>query len=108
MTAKAIIEIHDTIRVWVEMRPPKKGELFWTVPIGLSVEHALDAVIAGRDFPGLVEWDRGTAGFGAIMECSDADLAFLTDDGLQNITVHVEHVRSEPTLGNLGPHIKLL
>jgi hypothetical protein len=108
MTAKALIEIHDTIRVWVEMRPPKKGELFWTVPIGLSVEHALDAVIAGRDFPGRVEWERGVAGFGVVMDCEEADLALMIDEGLENITVHVEHARSAPTLGNLQPHIKVL
>lgn len=31
MSAKAVIEIRDVIRVWIEFRAPKKGELTWTV-----------------------------------------------------------------------------
>ena len=103
MTAKAAIEIRDTIRVWIEMRAPTKGELTWAVPIESTPEQALDHVMIGRDV-----WSAGEAGFGYHLRDA-ADLDFINEElGMRHIVVHVEHVRTEPELFNAAAHIKLL
>lgn len=102
MSAKAVVEIRDVIRVWIEMRDPKKGELTWTVPEESTPEQALDHVLAGRDV-----WSAGEAGFG-FRAPYDYDLDFLTEAGMRNIVVRVEYVRSEPDLSNATSSIKLL
>jgi hypothetical protein len=107
MSAKALFEFNDVIRVWIEFRAPKKGELMWAVPQNATLEEALDHVITGRS-----SWAEGEAGFGfktyndqPEFETLDAD-----DDELlsRNIVVHVEHVRSEPPLNCVIPNVKLL
>lgn len=104
MIIKALIEFSDVIQVWVEMRPPKRGELAWTVPAEATPAEALDHVVCGRDV-----WSAGEAGFGYRATCDGAELDFLTEVGMRNIVVHVEHVRTEPRLdNNVIPHIRLL
>ena len=103
MSAKALIEIRDTFKVWIEMREPKRGELAWTVPVEASPEMALDHVICGRDV-----WSAGEAGFGFRMNFSEADLAFMTEVGMRNIVVHVDYVRTDPQPYNVVAHVKLL
>jgi hypothetical protein len=110
VSVKASIEIRDVIHVWIEFRAPKKGELAWTVPADASPEMALEHVLVGRDV-----WSAGEAGFGfhasrsntPEFEDEDEDEGY---DSLRtrNIVVHVEHVRIEPQLSNVIPHIKLL
>jgi hypothetical protein len=107
MSAKAAIEFHDVIRVWIEFRAPKKGELTWSVPEGATPEEALELVVCGRD-----DWASGEAGFGyrahrvvtPEFEIEDAD----EDLRCRNIVVHVEHVRTEPKLNHVIPYVKLL
>jgi len=104
MSARALIEFRDVIRVWIELRAPKKGELTWSVPADASPEEALEHVLVGRDV-----WTAGEAGFGYrafrdnTPEFEDAD-----EDRCRNIVVHVEWMRAEPALNNVIPHIKLL
>jgi hypothetical protein len=110
VSAKALIELRDVIRVWIEFRAPKKGELMWSVPANATPEEALEHVVVGRDV-----WSSGEAGFAyrthrdvpefESMEAADDDFGDLPT---RNIVVHVEHVRSEPRLDNVIPHIKLL
>ena len=49
--------------VSVEMRPPKKGELGWTVSMDADVKEALLQVIDGRG-----TWDEGECGYGVHVE----------------------------------------
>lgn len=107
MSVKALIELRDTIRVWIEFRAPKKGELTWAVPDCCSPEEALEHVVCGRD-----DWAGGEAGFGYRAR-RDVTPEFEFDDTeeslrMRNLVVHVEHVRTEPKLNNVIPHIKLL
>jgi hypothetical protein len=108
VSAKAAIEIRDVIRVWIEFRAPKKGELMWTVPADATAEEALEHVLVGRD-----NWSAGEAGFGyrAIADQSEFELLDEGDLGFlryRNLIVHVEHMRTEPKLNNVIPYIKLL
>lgn len=110
MSVKAAIEIRDVIRVWIEFRAPKKGELTWAVPADASPEMALEHVLVGRD-----TWAAGEAGFayrtsrGDTPEFEDEDEHEGYDSmRTRNIVVHVEHVRTEPALNSVVPHIKLL
>lgn len=112
MSAKATIEIHDVIHVWIEFRVPKKGELTWAVPADATPEEALEHVLVGRDV-----WSSGEAGFGYRTPCADTpefedDFFTKLEEGndlrSRNIVVHVEHVRTEPRLNNVIPFIKLL
>ena len=48
MSAKALVEVRDTLRVWIEFRAPKKGELTWAVPDSSSPEEALEALRRDR------------------------------------------------------------
>jgi hypothetical protein len=105
VSAKALVELRDVIRVWIEMRAPKKGELTWAVPVEATPEEALDHVIAGRD-----DWSAGEAGFG-YRAFRDVTPEFEEEDKdlhLRNIVVHVDYVRTEPDPHNVFPHIKLL
>lgn len=107
MSGKALIELRDTIHVWIEFRAPQKGELTWAVPDRCSPEEALEHVVCGRD-----NWTSGEAGFGYRAR-RDVTPEFETDDAeedlrVRNIVVHVEHVRTEPKLSNVIPYIKLL
>lgn len=106
MSAKALIEFRDVIRVWIEFRAPKKGELTWSVPADATPAEALDHVVCGRD-----DWASGEAGFGyrATRDQPEFEL-FDEDEDLQsrNIVVHVDHVRTEPLLNNIIPNVKLL
>jgi hypothetical protein len=103
MSAKAAVEIRDVIRVWIEMRPPKKGELTWAVPIEATPEQALEYVTVGRDV-----WSSGEAGFGFYATCDEVELNYWSEAGMRYIVVHVDYVRSEPDLSNILPHVKLL
>lgn len=104
MSAKATIEFRDVIHVWIEFRAPKKGELTWAVPADASPAEALEHVLVGRDM-----WSAGEAGFGYR---APRDVTPEFEDECEfryrNIVVHVEHVRTEPTLNNVIPYIKLL
>ena len=108
MSAKAAIEFHDVIRVWIEFRAPKKGELMWSVPENLTPAEALEHVVVGRD-----AWGSGEGGFayraGRDMPEFETDLG---DDlgplRFRYVVVHVAHVCTEPQLNNVIPHIKLL
>lgn len=113
MSGKALVEIRDVIRVWIEFRAPKNGELTWSVPADATPEEALEHVLVGRD-----TWPSGEAGFGywafrdvtPEFEIQDGHELWMEDTGqrVRNIVVHVEHVRTEPSLSNVIPHIKQL
>ena len=108
MSAKALVEIRDVIRVWIEFRAPRKGELMWSVPDCATPEEALEHVLVGRD-----EWSSGEAGFGyrAFRDVTpefEVESADDEDLRVRNIVVHVDYVRSEPALSNIIPHVKLL
>ena len=107
MSAKAIVEIRDVIHVLVEFRAPKKGELMWAVPANATPEEALEQVLVGRDV-----WSSGEAGFGyrAYRDEPEFEMLDADDEDLptRNIIVHVKYVRSEPSLNNIFPHVKLL
>lgn len=103
MSAKALFEFRDVIRVWIEFRAPKKGELMWSVPVEASPAEALDHVVCGRD-----DWSSGEAGFGYRAPADQPAFEGCDDDRVRNIVVHVEWVRSEPRLNNVIPHVKLL
>lgn len=49
--------------VSVEMRPPKAGELGWTVSMDADVKEALLQVVDGRG-----SWDEGECGYGVRAE----------------------------------------
>jgi hypothetical protein len=120
MSAKATIEIRDVIQIWIEFRAPKKGDLAWSVPEGATPEEALEHVVCGRD-----DWPpsgelrfghppTGEAGFGyrAHRDLPEFETVDEDDDlgplRYRNIVVYVEHVRTEPRLNNVIPHVKLL
>ena len=109
MSAKALVEIRETIRVWIEMRAPKRGELAWRVPDCLTPAEALEHVLVGRD-----DWSSGEAGFGyhAHRDMPEFETVDEGDDigdlRYRHIVVHVDHVRTEPQLYNIVPHVKLL
>jgi hypothetical protein len=106
MSAKALVEFRDVVRVWIEFRPPKPGELTWSVPADASPEEALAHVVGWRD-----DLASGEAGFGCRAFREDTP-EFEVDDEenqcLRNIVVHVEHARTEPRLSNILPYVKLL
>jgi hypothetical protein len=107
LSAKAAIEIHDVIHVWIELRAPKKGELAWSVPDCCSPAEALEHVLVGRDV-----WSAGEAGFG-YRAFRDVTPEFEVEDEVEdlrvrNIVVHVDHVRTEPQLSNVIRYVKLL
>ena len=104
MSAKALIEIRDVIRVWIEFRAPKQGELTWSVPEQLTPEEALEHVLVGRDV-----WSSGEAGFGYhAFRAVTPEIEVENDMRVRNIVVHVEHVGTEPPLNNVLPHVKPL
>ena len=109
MNAKALIEFRDVIQVWIEFRAPKKGELTWSVPADATPEEALKHVVVGRD-----DWTSGECGFGyrARQDMPEFERLHTDDEDedlpTRNIVVRVEWVRSEPSLNNVMPHIKLL
>ena len=107
MSAKALIEFRDVIRVWIELRAPKKGELMWNVPANATPEEALEHVVVGRD-----DWTSGECGFGyrAHQDAPEFEMLSADDEDMRtrNIVVRVEWARSEPRLNNILPHIKLL
>ncbi len=106
MSTKAIVELRDVIRVWVELRAPKKGELMWCVPAEATPAEALDHVVCGRDV-----WSTGEAGFGyrAPQDMPEIEADDRDDDlRYRHIVVHVEYVRTEPSLNNVLPHVRLL
>jgi hypothetical protein len=108
VSAKALIEIRDVIRVWIEFRAPKKGELMWSVPDCLTPEEALEHVVVGRDY-----WTCGEAGFGYRARADKPEFEQVDEgaDGLlryRNLVIHVEHTHTEPRLDNVIPHIKAL
>jgi hypothetical protein len=107
VSARASIEIRDVIRVWIEFRAPKKSELTWAVPVDAAPEEALEHVLVGRG-----TWPDGEGGFGypAPFDLLEFDLFDAADplSRSRNIVVHVEHLRTEPTLNNVIPYIKLL
>jgi hypothetical protein len=105
VSAKAVFEFHDVIRVWIEFRAPQKGELMWTVPADASIEEALEHVVVGRDL-----MTENEAGFGCRAYGDQPEFEYDEEDDLhqRNIVVHVEIVRTEPQLNNILPHVKLL
>lgn len=107
MSGKALIELRDTIHVWIEFRAPKKGELMWAVPAGATPEEALEHVVCGRD-----DWPSGECGFGmrARRDMPEFEMLDADDEDLptRNIVVHVDWIRTEPRLNNVIPHVKLL
>ncbi len=109
MSAKALIEFHDVIRVWIELRAPKKGELMWSVPEDVTLEEALEHVVCGRG-----SWSDGEAGFGYRATRDMPEFEMFDEDEdfgplrYHHVVVHVEHVRTEPQLNNVIPHVRLL
>lgn len=109
MSAKAVIEIRDVLRVWIEFRAPKKGDLMWSVPDCLTPAETLEHVVVGRDTV-----DAGEFGFGyhAHRDMPEFEMVDEGDDlgelRYRHIVVHVDHQRTEPCLNNVIPHIKLL
>ena len=109
MSAKAAIKFHDVIRVWIEFRAPKKGELMWSVPENLTPAEALEHVVVGRD-----EWSSGEGGFAYRAGRDMPEFETVDEDKdfgplrFRHIVVHVAHVRTEPQLSNVIPYIKLL
>lgn len=92
MSDFAISEVHDVLRVSVELRAPKKGELTWSVPALASADEALKIVISERD-----EWSAGEAGFGCrAARAQTPAFEQSCDDGtlLRNIVVRVERLPS--------------
>ena len=61
--ARAQVMRTEHLIVSVEMRPPKKGELGWTVSMDADVKEALLQVIDGRG-----TWDEGECGYGVHVE----------------------------------------
>lgn len=59
--ARAQVARADRMVVSVEMRPPKKGELGWTVSLEADAKEALLQVVDGRG-----TWDEGECGYGVI------------------------------------------
>jgi len=57
--ARAQVMRTERITISIEMRPPKKGELGWTVSMGADAKEALLQVIDGRG-----TWDEGECGYG--------------------------------------------
>lgn len=109
MSAKAVIEIRDVVRIWIEFRAPKKGDLMWTVPDCLTPAEALEHVVVGRDTV-----DAGEFGFGyhAHRDMPEFETIDEGDDlgelRYRHVVVHVDHQRTEPSLSNVLPYIKLL
>jgi len=109
MSAKALLEFRDVIRVWIEFRPPRKGELMWSIPENLTPAEALEHVVCGRD-----AWSTGEAGFGYRANRDQPEFETIGEDETfgplrsRNIVVHVEHVCSEPRLDNVIQHVRLL
>lgn len=106
MSAKALVEFRDVVRVWIEFRAPKKGELTWSVPVDASPEEALAQVVGERD-----DLASGEAGFGCRTFRDDTPEFEVEDEenlSVRNIVVHVEHVGTEPQLSNILSHVKLL
>ena len=109
MSGSALVEIRDVIHVWIEFRAPRKGDLMWSVPDCATPAEALEHVVVGRDAV-----DAGEFGFGYRTNRDMPEFA-LVDEGdnlgelrYRNIVVHVDHVRTEPDLSNVIPHVKLL
>lgn len=61
--ARAQVTRTERLIVSIEMRPPKKGELGWTVPMDADAKEALLHVIDGRG-----AWDEGEYGYGVHVE----------------------------------------
>ena len=61
--ARAQVMRTERLIVSVEMRPPKKGELGWTVSLDADVKEALLQVIDGRG-----TYDEGEGGYGVHVE----------------------------------------
>lgn len=110
----ALVEIRDVVRVWIEFRAPRKGDLMWAVPCDATPAEALDEVLCGRD-----DHRAGIVGFGYFATHNepefDDQMSDDPDDWLRNVVVHVEHVATVPSEGaptkpwpDLTPHIKLL
>ena len=87
-------EVHDVFHVWIELRPPKKGELAWSVPADASPEEALAQVLVERDD----DWAAGEAGFGCrtlrdgTPEFEEAEEGEGAQLRVRNIVVHVKRV----------------
>jgi hypothetical protein len=106
VSAKAVIELRDVIRVWIEFRAPRKGELTWPVPERCSPEEALEHVLVGRG-----AWSAGEAGFGyrAFRDMPEFEIEDEVEGlRVRNIVVHVDYVCTEPALNNALLHIKPL
>lgn len=97
MTAKAFVEVHDVVHVWIEFRAPRFLDLAWTVPADATPEEALEHVLTGRD--ALTE---GKLGYGFIA-CDDlpefGQTEFRDESGARhmptrNIIVHVKYIRA--------------
>ena len=61
--ARAQVLRTERLIVSIEMRPPKAGELGWTVPMDADVKEALLHVLDGRG-----AWDEGECGYGMHVE----------------------------------------
>lgn len=60
---RAQITRTERLNISIEMRPPKAGELGWTVSMDADVKEALLQVIDGRG-----SWDEGEYGYGVHVE----------------------------------------
>lgn len=86
----AVVEVRSTMRVRVEMRPPRAGEVAWCVPVTFTPAQALADVIAAAES----EVNTGTPhGYGWLTRDNLPDVDLEPDeDGMpmRNITVIVE------------------
>ena len=97
MTAKALVEVHDVVHVWIEFRAPKMLELAWTVPADATPAEALEHLLVGRD--ALTEGKLGY-GFIALDDLPEfSAIEYRDEEGThseptRNIVVHVKRLRT--------------
>ena len=89
--ARAQVLRTERLIISVEMRPPKKGELGWTVSMDADVHEALMQVLDGRG-----SWDEGEYGYGVHV-----DHDWLEVEREEWITYEID-----PTTGRSNGHVK--
>lgn len=94
--ARAQVLRVEQMIVSVEMRPPRKGELGWTVSMDADVKEALLQVIDGRG-----TWDEGECGYGVHV---DADWPEIERDEWVEYEIDPATGRSSGVVKDRGVH----